>query len=86
MWLSAIKQAKFVGIVDLIEVIFGQDIWTCSEGATISSVHLLLSPETVLNDTLNHFFQRSSHPLDALKVSTFIFSANSMVLVLKTAN
>ena len=47
-------------------------------------MHSLLSPETVLNDTLNRFFQQSSQPSDALKFSTFIFSGNSMVLVLKT--
>ena len=56
----------------------------CFQGATISSVHALFSPETVLNDTLNSFFQRSRQPSDALKFSTFIFSANSMALVLKT--
>ena len=28
----------------------------CSQGVTISSVHALLSPEIVLNDTLNNFF------------------------------
>ena len=54
------------------------------QGATISSVHALFSPETVLNDTLNRFIQRSSQSSDALKFSTFIFSANSMALVLKT--
>ena len=47
-------------------------------------MHSLLSPETVLDDTLNRFFQQSSQPSDALKFSTFIFSGNSMVLVLKT--
>ena len=56
----------------------------CSQGVTISSVYALLSPETVLNGALNRFFQQSSQPSDALKFSTFIFSANLMALVLKT--
>ena len=63
----------------------------CFQGAIISAVHALLSPETVLNDTLNRFFQRSSLPSDAHKMfkhskdaQTFIFSANAMALVLKT--
>ena len=74
-----IKQAKFVGVVDLVEVYSDKIVCNvvCSQGATISSVHALLSPETVLNDTLNRLFQRSSQPSDALKFSTFIFSANS---------
>ena len=40
--------------------------------------------KNVLNDTLNRFLQWSSQPSDALKFSTFILSANSMALVLKT--
>ena len=27
IWLSTIKQAKFAGVVDLVEVIYEQDSW-----------------------------------------------------------
>ena len=55
-----------------------------SQGVIISSVHVLLSPEIVLNDILIRFFQRASQPSNALTFSTLIFSENSMALVLKT--
>ena len=50
-------------------------------GAVISAVQELPSPDTVLNETLYLFFQRSSQPSDAWNLLILIFSVSSLAFI-----
>ena len=79
------KQPKFICVINLsslhLDRIVGRVV--SFHDAVISAVQELPSPDTVLNETLYLFFQRSSQPSDAWNPLILIFSASSLAFVFR---